>query len=246
MILNLKHHPFGVEAFFEKSTVLTFAVEKNQLLKYIPSTLYLDTFQDKWAFIAIAMVQTKNLRPKGFPKCLGNDFYLIGYRIFVRYMTKEGKSLRGLYILKSETDSLKMKFLGDLMTQYNYSKIDILDEKNSEKRTIQSIKSGINLEINLTKKEVSLPIDSPFSSWKEARQFAGPLPNTFFYNERSKEMLIIEGIRKNWTPQPIHIEQYKFDFLDSLGLENLVLANAFEIENVEYSWKKGRIEKVNL
>jgi len=245
MRLDFKSHPFGVEAFFEKSTVLTFAVEKNQLLKYIPPTLCLDTFQDKWAFIAIAMVQTKNLRPKGFPKFLGSDFYLIGYRIFVRYITKEGKSLRGLYILKSETDSLKMKFLGDLMTQYKYSKIDILDEANSEKRTIKSIKAGINLELNLAKKDVSLPIESPFSSWKEARQFAGPLPNTFFYIDHSNEMLIIEGIRKNWTPNPIHIEHYKFEFLDSLGIENYVLANSFEIENVEYNWKKGRIEKVN-
>ena len=56
------------------------------------------------------MVQTKELRPKGFPKFMGNDFFLIGYRVFVRYTNNAGKNLRGLYILKSETDKTKMEF----------------------------------------------------------------------------------------------------------------------------------------
>ena len=40
----------------------------------IPPCLELDTLNNQWAFIAVAMVQTKALRPKGFPKMLGNDF----------------------------------------------------------------------------------------------------------------------------------------------------------------------------
>src|SRR3954464_5273530 len=98
----LKNHPFAVEAHFESSVVLTFAVPKEQLRKLIPGCLELDTFDDKWGFVAVAMVQTTGLRPKGFPKFMGNDFFLIGYRIFVRFTNNKGKRLRGLYILKSE------------------------------------------------------------------------------------------------------------------------------------------------
>lgn len=65
MINFLKNHPFAVEAHFDSSLVLTFAVPKEQLQNLIPECLELDTFQDKWAFIAIAMVQTSDLRPKG-------------------------------------------------------------------------------------------------------------------------------------------------------------------------------------
>ena len=110
MLSFLKDHPFAVEAFFKRSIVLTFAVPKEQLKHLIPECLELDVFNDRWAFIAIAMVQTKDLRPKGFPKIFGNDFFLIGYRVFVRYKTEDGKNFRGLYILKSETDKPKMKF----------------------------------------------------------------------------------------------------------------------------------------
>ena len=91
MIKFLKNHPFAVEAHFDSSLVLTFTVSKEQLQNQIPECLELDTFQDKWAFIAIAMVQARGLRPKGFPKFMGNDFFLIGYRIFVRYTNNAGK-----------------------------------------------------------------------------------------------------------------------------------------------------------
>lgn len=75
MLKYLKNHPFAVEAFFESSLVLTFAVPKEELQLLIPECLELDTFQDQWAFIAVAMVQTKDLHPKGFPKWMGNDFF---------------------------------------------------------------------------------------------------------------------------------------------------------------------------
>src|SRR5687768_17968310 len=109
-MLSLKNHPFAVETFFECSLVLTYAVPREELEGFIPECLELDTFGEKWAFLAVALVQTKNLRPKGFPAFMGNDFFLIGFRIFVRYTDSRGKSLRGLYILKSETNKKKMSF----------------------------------------------------------------------------------------------------------------------------------------
>ncbi|MEE9407077.1 MAG: DUF2071 domain-containing protein [Polaribacter sp.] len=242
MFKILKNHPFSVETFFESSIVFTFSVPKEQLENLIPDCLELDLFQDKWAFIAVAMVQTKKLRPKGFPKFMGNDFFLIGYRVFVRYTNSKGKRLRGLYILKSETNSKKMTFRGNVFTHYKYTTTDICT--NNEKNIIEifSKKSNFNIKVNKTDKEVELPKDSPFLNWKEARRFAGPLPFTFTYNKETKEVLIIEGVRTNWKPKPLKVESYHFDFLDNLQLQNCVLANSFIIENVPYKWKKGKIE----
>ncbi len=238
----LKNHPFAVEAFFESSLVLTFAVPKEQLEPYIPECLQLDTFKDKWAFIAIAMVQTKDLRPKGFPEFMGNDFFLIGYRVFVRYTNKAGKNLRGLYILKSETDKKKMEIMGNIFTHYNYTTTDIFQDENRQAKIISSAKSKFKIVIDKAGEEISLPENSPFSDWKEARRFAGPLPFTFTYNPATKEVLIIEGVRQNWNPGPVKVIEYYFDFMDTLKLENPILANAFVIKNIPYYWKKGKIE----
>ena len=243
MLSFLKNHPFAVEAYFESSLVLTFAVPKEQLQQLIPECLQLDTFQDKWAFVAVAMVQTKDLRPKGFPKFMGNDFFLIGYRVFVRYTNKSGKNLRGLYILKSETDKKKMEFMGNIFTHYNYTTTDIRQFENENIKEISSNNSKVKITLDKIATEIPLPKQSPFSDWKEARRYAGPLPFTFTYNEKTKEVLIIEGVRQNWTPDPVQVLDYNFDFLNALKLENPLLANAFVIKNIPYYWKKGKIEQ---
>lgn len=143
----LKNHLFAVSAHFQRSTVLTFAIPKDQLLSLIPKCLDLDCFQNKWAFIAVAMVQTKNLRPKGLPKFLGNNFFLIGYRIFVRYNTSYGKRLRGLYIIKSETNKKKMEFFGNIFTHYNYTTTDINISEANGIRNISSQNSNFHIII---------------------------------------------------------------------------------------------------
>ena len=244
MFSFIKNHPFAVEAFFESSLVLTFAVPKEQLLGLIPECLQLDLYNDRWAFIAIAMVQTKDLRPKGFPKIMGNDFFLIGYRVFVRFKNAAGKNLRGLYILKSETDSKKMEFFGNIFTHYNYTTTDINQIKRNGFTEISSAKSGFKMMIEVPDNEnIPLPAGSPFNDWKEARRFAGPLPFTFTYSPADKKVLIIEGVREKWQPKPVHVLSYSSSFFNDLKLNEVKLANAFIIENIPYYWKKGKIEQ---
>ncbi len=243
MLAFLKDHPFAVNAYFDSSVVLTFAILKEELASLLPECLELDTFQDKWAFIAIAMVAAKELRPAGLPKFLGNNFFLIGYRVFVKYYSSEGKRLRGLYILKSATDKKKMELLGNIFTHYNYSTIDLTQSTKGIQTTISSQTADFNVVYEESADPIPLPPNSPFSTWKEARRFAGPLPFTFTYKQEKKEVLIIEGVRQNWTPNPINIVDYKESFINSLPINQAVLANAFIIKNIPYSWKKGRTDQ---
>ena len=192
------------------------------------------------------MVQTKALRPKGFPELLGNDFFLIGYRVFVRYNNHAGKSLRGLYILKSETDKRKMQFFGNIFTHYDYTTTDIQQCRQGETIEINSKKSGFNIKVEHSSGEnIPLPDGSPFGDWKMARRFAGPLPFTFTYDPRSGKVLVIEGVRKHWDPKPVRVIDQHFSFIDNLKLTGARLANAFIICNIPYYWKKGKTEQWN-
>ncbi|WP_290790426.1 DUF2071 domain-containing protein [Flavihumibacter sp. UBA7668] len=240
MFNYLKSHPFAVEAFFESSVVLTYALPKLELNHLIPPCLELDLHENQWGFIAVAMVQTKRLRPKGFPAFLGNDFFLIGYRVFVRYTTSTGKKMRGLFILRSETNKKWMELLGSIFTHYNYRTASIIMDEKRETTTISAASSGLLVEFCRDQPDVALPTNSPFSNWKEARRFAGPLPYTFSYLKEEGKVLIIEGIRSNWIPVPLKILHTKVDFLEELNLNGAVLANAFEIRDIPYYWKKGR------
>ena len=89
---------------------------------------------------------------------------------------------------------------------------------------------------------MNLPAGSPFSDWKEARRFAGPLPFTFTVDTEDKSVVIIQGVRSNWKPNPVKVNSHEFEFLDGLNLEGAILANAFEIRDIPYCWKKGRLD----
>ena len=245
MFTSLKNHPFAVDAHFERSLVLTFAVPKAQLASLIPDCLTLDLFDNDWAFLAVAIVQTSQLRPAGFPAFLSNDFVLTGYRIFVRYTTNAGKRLRGLFILKSETNRKQMEWLGNIFTHYSYTTTDISHSQTGDLFSVWSKQSGVSVQVNLNHETAQLSTESPFANWKEARRYAGPLPFTFGYEPAMRQVLIVEGVRQHWQPEPVSVIDYTIPYLNELGLSGLRLANAFSVEDVPYHWEKGRTEQWN-
>lgn len=240
---NFNNQQIAMQANLEQTLVLTFAVPAEELLNYVPEPLTLDIYDNKWAFLAVALVRTKHLRPKGFPKFLGRNFILVGYRIFVRYTTQKGKNLRGLYILGSATDSRLMEIMGNLLTNYHYKHMDIQWEEKARQTLVQSSKQRLQIEFPMHIHDPKLPVDSPFPDWKTARRYAGPLPFTFYINKENKEIHIVEGKRTDWIPNPIHIQHYQIGFLDDYISGKKILASAFSITNIPYYWKKGRVEK---
>ena len=241
MFRFLQNHPFAVDAHFDTSVVLTFAAKADELRALVPSRLELDTFEEEWGFVAVAVVQTRDLRPWFMPRLFGSDFILIGYRVFVRYTNLRGKRMRGLYILGSKTDSKRMEILGNAFTHYSYSTIDIAIDKRPPITSIESVKDSLKIDVNSGNEGPPLPAGSPFKTWKEARRYAGPLPFTFTVG--SDSVLIIEGVRQDWSPRPVEVVRQNIRFIESLGLDSLRLANAFLVENIPYHWKRGRVEK---
>lgn len=135
-----------------------------------------------------------------------------------------------------------MQILGNVFTHYRYSTTDIALTDEGDRLTVRSVKSGLDIEVIASGTDVRLPAASPFNDWKEARRFAGPLPFTFTYNPETKAVLIIEGVRQHWEPQPVEVRKHSVGFLNDRGLKEAVLANAFLVRAVPYYWKKGRID----
>src|SRR6202008_3355899 len=118
MLHLLKRHPFPVKAFFHQSLVLTYAFPSDLLQPLLAPGLAIDTY-GAYGFLAIALVQAQHLRPSFLPRALGGDFFLSGYRIFVR-LGNSASSLRGLCILRSDTNRRWMVSAGNLLTHYKY------------------------------------------------------------------------------------------------------------------------------
>jgi len=238
-------HPFPVLASFERVVALSFAFPEEVLRPLVPAGLEIDSYEGL-GFVTLAMVWTRDLRPAGFPKMLGRDFFLAGYRIFTRLEDETGRSLRGLKIIRSETDSRFMVRSGNLMTGYNYRLVgvEISEDEACTDVVSRSPDGDVTFAIRYDEKSpgAELPEGSPFPDWRTARRFAGPMPFTFSpVGERT--FVVVEGRRGNWKPHPVTVSHWEIGLFGEKEFQGVkpALANAFCVGNIDYRWEKGRV-----
>jgi len=243
-LYRLKRHPFEIEAKLHRSWVLTYAVPSEALVPLLKPGLTLDTFGDV-GFFAVAMVQTEHLRLAGFPKVLGKSFFLAGYRLFVRYHTKAGRNLRGLQILRSQTDSRLMVAAGSLFSHYGYERISAdVEAEESEISVVVRRRGETILDVDGNLLRSTLPADSVFSKESEARRFEGPMPFTFDYEAETDSILRIQGVREEWLPRLVEATVNVPPPFAEFGIDPELpnLASSFLLSDVPYRWKKGVVE----
>jgi hypothetical protein len=237
----LKRHPFPVVAWFDRVIAVSFAFPEEILRPMVPEPLEIDSHEG-FGFVTVALVWTKGLRPTGFPALFGQDFFLAGYRIFTRLRDEEGRRLRGLKILRSETNKARMVISGNFLTHYQYRRVK-LEESESRVRTwLPDGRETLDLSFDLGSEPDAPPAGSPFADLRAARKFAGPMPFTFDAEEDGR-FLVIEGKRQEWTPRPLKVTHWKVGLFDEAPFRGVspLLANAFRVEGVPYRWERGRL-----
>ncbi len=245
----LQRHALPIRAHLESALVITYAVPPPVLEAYLAPGLTLDTYANS-AFLAIALVQTRNLRPAFLPAAFGIDFCLSGYRMFTRYRTSAGRSLRGLAILRSDTDRPAMQWFGNLLTHYRYQRSRWLVRRTNWKYEIQVTtpdgRADLQIEADLSKAPAAPPPGSPFRDFREARKFAGPLPFTFDYESQTHSIIRVPGVRQDWNPRPVPVTVHRNTFLEQEAFRGAgaILANAFFLQDVPYSWRSGIRERL--
>ena len=244
----LRRHPFAVRAFFRHSLVLTYAFPASLLEPLLPPGLVLDTFGG-CGFLAIAMVQTERLRPAVFPSWVGQNLFLTGYRIFTR-LASPTSSLRGLYILRSDTNRRLMVLGGNLFTHYRYRlchascRVKSGADGRQLAWSIQTPQAEADLAVTafLDSAPAPVPTGSPFPDLHAARRFAGPLPYTFSYEPETGSIISIRGLREAWDPQPVRVAVTTLPaFFNREPFRQVtpLLANAFYVHDIPYQWNRG-------
>ena len=239
---RLRRHPIAITAHFDRCITLTYAFPAEVLRPLLPPGLELDELRGH-GFVAVALVQTRSLRPAGVPERFGQDFFLAGYRIFTRFRTPDGRMLRGLHILRSDANEQRMVVGGNLLTHYNYHRCLALVDATAHDLSVsvRTTDGGGDIDLTASLGPARLPIGSPFHSYREARRFAGPLRYTFDYEPETHSIVAIEATRRNWKPAPIDVDVRRMSFLDgeAFGRVAPTLAAAFQVNEIEYRWERG-------
>lgn len=242
VFVALRRHPIAVKAYFRRCLTLTYALPPEVVRRLLPPGLDLETY-DGHAFIAVALVQTRSLRPAGFPERLGQNFFLAGYRVFTTFRQSDGRRLRGLRILRSDADRLAMVIGGNLLTHYNYHRCTTTVEASAVRLhfSVSTSDDHGTLDVLADLSTATLPAGSPFQSVREARRFAGPLPFTFDYERETNAIIAIRATRANWQPDPVSVEVRRISFFDHPVFQGCtpVLAAAFYVHDIDYRWERG-------
>lgn len=250
MLDFLKRHPVPIKTVFEHSLMLTYAFPQEVLAPLLPPGLELDV-AGEYGFLALGTGKTCSLRPAFLPAFCGQSFFLTGYRVFARFRHPDGRLLRGLFILRSDTDSRLMAAFGNLLTRYQFwrSEIDFTFGGNKIRARIKSPDGygDLDLSVDIGQKNASLPQGSPFKTIEEAHNFAGPLTYTFDYEERTNSIVIVEGVHEEWQRQPIVVESIRSGFLHQPCFflkAKPVLASAFYVRSSPYAWRRGKAHRL--
>jgi hypothetical protein len=240
--VRLRRHPVAIRATLRECVTLTYAVPASVLRPLLPPGLELETVGDD-GFVAVALVQTERLRPDGVPPALGRTFFLAGYRVFARFHGADGRAMRGLRILRSDTDRALMAVAGNLLTHYNYHRCraSLVTTDEAIRFAIHTPDHAGDLDVIVERHEAGLRPDSPFASVREARRFAGPLPFTFDYEKETHAIVAIEARRTNWRPLPVTAHVNRLAFFTQPAFAGCVprLAAAFHVRDIEYHWLRG-------
>lgn len=238
----LARHPLPIDAHFRDCLTLTYALPADVLRPLLPPGLELETVNGS-GFVAVALVQAEALRPAPLPAAAGQNFFLAGYRIFTRFRAKPDRSLRGLRILRSDTDRRAMAAAGNLLTHYNYHLCDaaVTSAADTIDVTVRSADGHGDLAITARTQVHALPPGTPFASVREALRFAGPLPFTFDYEQDTHAIIAIQASRARWRPQPVAVDVQRISFFDQPVFRGCVpvLAAAFHVSNIDYRWQPG-------
>jgi len=239
---RLARHPLPIDAHFRDCVTLTYALPADILRPLLPPGLELETVNGS-GFVAVALVQTEALRPWPLPAALGQDFFLAGYRVFTRFRMASGRSLRGLRILRSDTDRPQMVAAGNLLTHDNYHRCTatMIAEDGRIDVEVKTPGGDGDLQVSVSPLDHRLPGGSPFASVREARRFAGPLPFTFDYEPETHAIIAIQAARANWRPEPIAVNVRRIAFFDQPLFRGCTptLAAAFHVSHVDYHWHRG-------
>jgi hypothetical protein len=139
---------------------------------------------------------------------------------------------------------------GNRLTRYGYRRAQFEYRKQDGLLILDVTTPNAEADLKFTADTSSLsaspPKRSPFPDLETSRQFAGPLRLTFDFDPGSHSMIVIEGRRTNWQPQPVPVQIDRNTFLQSPSFRGChpLLANAFYLTDVPYRWERGRREQL--
>jgi len=238
--LDPRNGRLAITSTFFTNSILMYSCEPEDLQHLLCPGIDVDVIGGR-GHLAVAFVDQRDFRPRGFPRWAGRDFFMVEYLAFVTYESSDGRQMPGLYLLQSDTPSTLACIGSRGFSHYRFRKIDLTINETAEARRFTSTKAGIEVAISLDT-ETETETDRSEEPWAHYGQLSKPRSFNFQHLKRSNATLVIRGVLKGWTPLPATVLTSDVAAVDELGITFDEPPKAIEVDNVEYLWRNSRID----
>jgi uncharacterized protein YqjF (DUF2071 family) len=108
-----------VQTVWVEAISLNYAVDPEALARLLPAPLKPELHKGS-AWVQVLMSSLHEMRPQGVAPVLGFNFYQVSYRAAVHYRNARGKSRRGGYFVRSETNDSLMRRIGNSLAEFKF------------------------------------------------------------------------------------------------------------------------------
>ena len=226
----------AIASRFASSVVIAFPVDPTALDGVVSDRFSIELYEGV-AYVAVAVVDQRDTRPKRLPGLVGAQMDLIEYLVFVRYRSVvTGRLLKGFVLLASETNSCLGARLAHWFTPYRLKRIDLRQQVGVNEVLVDSKAVGLHLRARRVV-QPQLAIER-FGDVARPRSFN-------FADLGQKGVVINRGILKGWYPEVLELDEVQVPLFDELALPNLGKPIAMLATDVNYVFKHHRTEQTD-
>lgn len=245
--------PLAMNARLSECLLLSYRTPARSVRQLVPKGLDLVT-RDGWAFWSVAACAVESMRPAGVPKFLGVNFNHVSYRLHVKARTAAGRTLRGLYFVRSDADSDLVGRFGNLLTNFRFHgaavELGRAGRDGGDVMTLAVTGRGdeaandalVRVSTDPGGAGCAAAPGSPFGSAADAEQFLEYCPLGVAPDLDGRYFELAEVVRdeSQWRERPVRVIEAHWNFFKHLGQNELHLERATRVDPLDYHWRLGR------
>ncbi|MFT3924125.1 MAG: DUF2071 domain-containing protein [Myxococcales bacterium] len=238
--------PFDPETVWEEAVCVNLRMHPDALRPLVPPAFELDLHQGH-AFVSLTASRLKNFGVVGVPNALRTNFYQATYRAHVRYVDYAGRTRRGCYMVRSDTNSEAMSMAANALPEFrahHCSTYPIVMARH-QGNLVLTVDSGqdaagkVVLVLDTEHCHQEMPAGSVFTSLAQARALLVDFDESYAHDADSDEILVLRIERGEWKIKVVSVVDSYLGFVSRgpLGQRaDTVLDSVFYFREVPYRW----------
>jgi hypothetical protein len=199
--------------------LINFSVEREEVEPYVPWKIKIRDFGGR-AMISMVNVYLKNMHPAFVPQGLHFNYRHIGFRLLVDDSHLNEGHCKGIYFIRSFTDDALIAQGGQLLTDYNLEKAEIIC--TNELLALKKDKQLLTYALDEQK---------PSLTSKDLQHTIGAIDRAYSHMDGHIRMTRIQ--REKWPIEWVNCYHFRTNFFETARFEGAFRVN----ETIYYQWE---------